>query len=59
MDMNTLTGTAPAPGTCNLAVTLDQDVADKLRDLTYITGRTKRDLVKTVIRDIKAVTSNA
>ena len=53
MNIDTLTGAGPAPATCNLAVTLDQDVADKLRDLTYITGRTKRALISSLILSTK------
>ena len=58
MNIDTLTGAGPAPATCNLAVTLDQDVADKLRDLTYITGRTKRALVSAAILAASEVTPN-
>jgi predicted transcriptional regulator len=48
MDINTL---VPAPR--NLAVNLDQDLADKLRLLAFITGKSKTAIVNEAIRALK------
>ena len=59
LSMETLTTTAivPAPAITNLCVNLAQDAANRLRDLIYLIGRSKRDLVSSAIRAVSDVTS--
>ena len=52
MEPLTTTSIVPAPAITNLCVNLDQDAANRLRDLIYLTGRTKRELVSNAILSI-------